>query len=376
MAINDDPRSSPDEPTRPPPRAPSQRWLGCRLTVQACIGLVSLATAIVGLLSFALWLACGPFDPWMPERVFIALGAMLLAVLLLSWLWRPPMDVGGLELQRGDSPELFGLIDRCAQHYRVRPVDRVLIGSDMNAGVVQLPDLGLWGRLRTTLVIGLPLLHSLSVAQLEAILAHEFSHLALQRRSLPAWAAQLRAWWHRVLIEIEDDGSPVARIASKLLARHADHYLIDAVRLAHLEEFEADAGAASLVGAQRLGEALIEVALKERYLREEYWDAVMNQFEVREPVQPILPFRTMGLGVSLGFRRTEAARRMPDLLEYAPGIELHPRLIERLAALQVAPCSLVEGAPSAADECLGDAAASLALRLDRAWCMALEPCCR
>ena len=353
-----------------------QRRLAVWLTLRAAFGQTVLAGLIFAVLAFGLWFAFAGNGEQFALRIVAALALVFVAGQLLSWLWQPPSEIAGVTLSREESPGLFDELDRLCRHYRLSAVDRVMIGSDINATVVQLPELGLWGRLQTTLVVGLPLLHSLSPEQLRAILAHELSHLALQRRPLAAWAAQLRAWWHRVLMAMEEDETVVGWLATRMLAWHAYDYLLDSVELAHLEEYEADGAAAEIVGAECLGEALIEVAMKERYLREEYWDAVMSQFEY--PVQdgPILPFREMGVGVALGFRRSEQAGRMGELLQAAPGLELHPCLNDRLAAIRVAPHSTVAVGPSAADRYLDETAGELACRLDRAWCMALAPCCR
>lgn len=346
------------------------------MTVQAAAGLTAFASLIVSLLAFSLWVLFVDLDQVLLVRGLLSLAAGGLAVWLLSWLWQPPGEVAGVELRRSDSPAFFRLLDRTCEAMRLAPVNTVLIGSDVNASVVQVPELGLWGRLETHLIVGLPLLHSVNATQFEAILAHELSHLSLQRGPGAAWGAQLRAWWHRVLSEIDGDRSAPARLTALLLARHADSYLVNSVRLAHFEEFEADAGAAALVGAEVLAGALIEVAHKERFLREEYWDAVMAQFEFPEAGAAILPYRAMGAGVSLGFHRDRAASDMRDIFEHAQGLELHPRLIERLAALKVGPHSVLAEEPSVADGLLCDLAAPLACRLDRAWCMALAPCCK
>ena len=361
-----------------PQRSRQHSLLGWRVTAQAVFGLTALALAISALLAIALWLVLAPADiglslPW---RILIAITAVAAAALLLHWLWLPPSEAPGVAVTRGELPALFEVLDRHCAALGIEPLDHVLIGSDMNASVVQLPELGLWGRLRTTLVVGMPLLLSVSPLQFEAILAHELSHLALQRRTAGAWAAQLRAWWHRVLLGIDDNGSVPARMAAVVLSHHASSYLFDAVRLTHLEEFEADQCAAALVGPESLAEALVEVAQKERFMREEYWDAVMTQFEYPGAGEPILPFRTMAAGLSLGYHRTEMAGNMGELFDHAQSLELHPRLIERLAALQVGPLSVVTEGPSAADRYLGAVASKLACRLDRAWCMALAPCCR
>ncbi len=359
-----------------PPRSGEQTRLNVLLTLQAAVGLASLSLLIVGSLALGLWLAFSGASDAFPLNIVAALGVVAMATYLLSWLWQPPSDVSGVLVVREDSPELFKALDRLSAAYRVAPVDRVMIGSDMNAAVVQLPELGLWGRLQTTLVIGLPMLYSLNPQQVRAILAHEMSHLAFQRRAVGAWAAQLRAWWHRVLSAIDDDPSPLGRTIAMLLAGHADAHLIRSVELSHLEEFEADMGAAGLVGADMLAASLLELAMKERYLREEYWDAVMSQFEFPDDGEGgILPFGTMGIGVSLGFQRSEQCGRMGELLELPHGLDLHPSLPERLIALRVGIHSPVRQGPSAAQLYLGDTAETLACRLDRAWCMAIAPCC-
>lgn len=358
-----------------PQRTPEQRLLLCRLTLAAGIGVFLIGGAIFGLLSFALWFAFGDAEHGRLLHVGVSLIALSGAVQLLAWWWAPPGEASGVELSREDCPELFLLLDRYARRFGTGRFDRVLLGADMNAALVQVPEFGMWGRLRNTLVIGLPLLHSLSAQQFEAILAHELSHLALQRRPGGGWAAQLRAWWHRLLMQVDEDRSVPARLLGWLLAPHAAAYLVGSVRLAHLEEFEADRSAAGEVGAQALAEALIEVALKERFLREDYWRAVMTQFDYDERIAPMLPFRSMGLGVARGFLRPEEAGHLEALLEQHEGLELHPQLCERLSALQVGPSTLLASAPSAAERYLGDALGALGARFDRAWCDAIAPCC-
>lgn len=368
------PGSGPGVPA--PVRNPAQRRLAIGLTLQALLGLGTLSGCVVGLLACALWVAFSGSGQYFILHIIAGLATLMAAGYLLTWLWQPPSEISGVLVVREDSPELFKSLDRMCAIYRVKPVDRIMIGADMNAAIVHLPELGLWGRLRTTLVIGLPLLHSLDPQQFRAIIAHELSHLAYQRRPMAAWAAQWRAWWHRVLIAVQDDETLVGWAVASLLSRHADSYLLQSVRLSHLEEFEADAGAAALVGAEAFGAALIELAMKERYLREEYWDAVMSQFEFPEVGRGILPFGTMGIGVSLGFQRSEQSGRMGELLELDPGLDLHPSLTERLDALRVAPHSPVRNGHTAAETYLGPVASGLACRLDRAWCMALSPCCK
>ena len=175
-----------------PIRSREQTWLTIGLTLQAAAGLIGLSAVIVGSLALGLWLAFSGGAGYFPLNIVLALAVLGTAAYLLTWLWQPPSEVSGVLVVREDSPQLFKVLDRLSAAYRVGPIDRVMIGADMNAAVVQLPELGLWGRLRTTLVIGLPMLYSLNPQQVRAILAHEMSHLA--PRHAPSGGPTCRKW--------------------------------------------------------------------------------------------------------------------------------------------------------------------------------------
>ena len=153
-----------------------------------------------------------------------------------------------------------------------------------------------------------------------------------------------------------------------MLERWSEPDLRDALRLARLDEFEADAVAAQVVGAGLVGEALVEVALKERFLSEDYWRKVMAQSRV-QPQPSIRPYREMGLGVMAGFRRPlPGAVDIQELFDdggFAHGF--HPTLAERLGALGVRPAVSRGERVTAADAYLAPLLPALALVFDRAW---------
>ncbi len=88
-------------------------------------------------------------------------------------------DVARVSLDRTEAPELWSTVEDLARLADTRPPDEILLGPEVNAGVAEDTRLlGLVGG-RRRMVIGVPLLHGLTVDQLRAALAHELGHYSL-----------------------------------------------------------------------------------------------------------------------------------------------------------------------------------------------------
>jgi len=164
--------------------------------------------------------------------------------------------------------------------------------------------------------------------------------------------------------------------SSDVIDSLSNRAVLDALRLAHLEEFEADDAAARVAGARLVSEALVEVALKERFLADDYWSKIMAQSAIR--LTPSMrPYREMGHGMAAGFRRPEIVSMTcaPELFDGDDAVtSMHPSLSDRLLALgaiRVAVCA--DEQRSAADTQLGvRARTELAGTLDHAWWRAIR----
>lgn len=355
--------------------AETQRSLRRRLTLRAAAGLGTLAVLLLGCAYAAYCLldrlagttATGALPLLLAFAVCAGCGLRL-----LNWLWVPTPEGGGILLPDELAPGFRRRIDRLCARLGARRVDRVLVTPELNAAVVCRPALGPIGPMRTTLMLGIPLAHSLTPQQLCAVLAHELAHLSTQRDALGAWAAHLRAWWLRSYDRIDEDCGIAARCVRAACARMAKDDLSDSIHLSRLDEFEADALAARAVGAPALAGALVEVAMKERFLHESYWTKVMDQ--ARRHRRPrIRPFREMGLGMQVGFVRHDALAGLDHLLGHgsvADRSDTHPTLAERLSALRIGRAGGMQQAPegpSAAQHYFSDLLPTLSLAFDRMW---------
>ncbi len=348
----------------------ARQLLARRLGRMAIAGLGSLV--LVAMILLALNLA-GLWFGWLAltaGAVYRAAGWVAAAALagavcaLLSYLLFVPLPrIDGVLLPRRGAGSFYQLIAKMKRRFGVSSIAGVWISGSMNAAVTQRMRWGFFGPLETHLVVGLPLAHSLSRKQLVAVLAHEFSHIALQRRGADAWLAYCRAWWLRVL----ERTCGVFPFAADFLDAVFAWFYRDMVRLTHLEEFEADAMAAELVGADVFGQTLVEVTLKERFLAEDYWPRIMAQSALH-PRPLMRPYREMGIGVAAGFIRPSAGKIMQHPWARSGGAGgLHPPLGERLHALRV-PLQMAEkNHLSAASHYWAPLLPALARTFDRAW---------
>lgn len=345
--------------------------LAASLGVRALISLVLLGLAGASFawtavrVALATWgeLATGDVASAIELAALFLLSAAA-AAYCLSWLSAPPECPVGVRLEPDSARALYRIVSRMAVRFGHVRIDAIWVGGDMNAAILQRPRWGCVGPLENHLIIGLPLAHCVSRRQFSAILAHELAHLAYQRQGFAAWSSHFRAWWFRALDRCVEDLPWTAWLVDRISARD----MRDALRLSRIEEFEADMMAARVVTPRLVGESLLEVALKERFLSENYWRTIMAQSEV-QPVPSIRPYREMGLGVMAGFRRPAPGPvDIGSLFDEGQAMDdFHPSLTSRLRALGVTPV-IASGEPvTAAVRYLSPLLPTLAWAFDRAW---------
>ena len=169
----------------------------------------------------------------------------------------PDADFGPI-LKRAEAPPLFDLLAGLARDLGIRPPEEVRLAFLPCCGVVA------WRRSRA-LLLGLPLLSVLDVAELRAILAHEFAHLA---RGDATWAARLVR-----SVEILDRGldPAVSRAWGPLRWWALGWHRLAIALLAPIaqgQEARADRTAAAISGGPAAASALVKVALVQPLFRE------------------------------------------------------------------------------------------------------------
>ena len=179
-------------------------------------------------------------------------------------------------------------------------VHRVLVSDEFNAGIVQIPRLGMFGWLRNYLVVGLPLMKALTPAEFRAVLAHEFGHLSGNHGRFSGWIYRIRQSWIQVLVRVHEQRRYAAFLFERFLNWYAPFFNAYSFVLARAQEYEADAYSVDLAGRDTAARALVRLDAKERALQEEFWPAFYRQSHdnAQPPRDPFAQMLT-GLGRSI-----------------------------------------------------------------------------
>ncbi len=124
------------------------------------------------------------------EKLWILFGIVGLFSIAICW-FQPP-QLTDREIDRTEFPELFALIDELSQQLNAPKIHHAIVNYDRNAAVAQVPHFGWQQRSRNYLLLGLPLLQSLTPEQFKATLAHELGHLANNDSSFAGYILRIR----------------------------------------------------------------------------------------------------------------------------------------------------------------------------------------
>lgn len=321
--------------------------------------LLLLVCGLLAALIACLWLA--PLLAFKPAMA-IALFLWVLGKALWIRLEPPP----GIQLQPTDAPKFFALLRRLETQLQAPTIDLVLITEELNANVSQLPRLGLFGWNRVCLRLGLPLLHSLSTSQLEAVLAHELGHLAGDRR-FRSWIYHQRQRWFQISEALEHKQSRGRWLFKPFLDRFVPYFNAYTFPLARADEYLADASAARINSAQALAEALTNLSIVYCYQQQCYWPQRYQQAD-NQPEPNFLPYQEFSQYLNRELTpETCQIWLMQVLAQTADPGDTHPTLSARCQALHVKPTLALPALDQSAAQLLGEQLDAITSQLDRQW---------
>lgn len=257
----------------------------------------------------------------------------VLAGLVLRSLWVTIPEPDGRELKYDDAPRLFDLVKEIRRTLHGPRVHHLLVSDELNAAIVQIPRLGMFGWLQNYLVVGLPLLQALSPEELRATLAHEFGHLSGKHGRFAGWVYRVRQTWIQILTTVHQQKQYAAFLFEGFLNWYAPYFSAYSFVLARAQEREADRFAVQLVGKDVFARTLVRVEEKERAMQEEFWPGFYEAAK-DQPHPPTNVFGQMLARIDQSVDRTQAAKWFTEAITVKTGYDnTHPALADRLVAL-------------------------------------------
>ncbi|WP_256242303.1 M48 family metallopeptidase [Pseudomonas sp. MRSN 12121] len=324
-----------------------------------CLLPALLLVALPGLLGVLAAVAAFPAAPF---------GLVMLKVPFSS---RNQGEEDGIALLPEDVPQLFAELERIRSELGAPGLDAVYLNNLFNASIRQ--HRVLVGRTRNVLWLGLPLLDTLSPAACAAILAHECAHIAHRHGRYASRVYFARLQWQAVSDRLERNRTLTSAPLRLFVEWYVPRFLDISLDFARQCEYQADAEAARVCGADTFGQALIGLALQHRALAEDYWPTLYAQAatEPRDNLQPLLELARHGLLKTPADAAQARIWLHAELCSTTERSDTHPALAERLAALGIdtaridLPLHWQRARPSAAQAWLGEQHHALAQHLDQ-----------
>lgn len=293
-------------------------------------------------------------------KVGLALVLVLVALVRSIWVKIPPPE--GVELARQDAPELFRQVAAIAKETGAPDADHILIVDEVNAAAAQIPRFGMVGPARNYLILGLPLMLTTTEAELLSVIAHEFGHFSGQHSRFSGRIYRLNQTCERISWLLNRQNGRGLFLVAPFVRWFQPRLHALSFALCRQNEYEADATAARLYGAETFASALLRIQLASRHLDRAFWQPLSEQAK-QDPEPPADVFASMAV----------AARRPIDPEVVDEGIaaalsrktdytDTHPSFSDRLKALGVSlaqarsfAASRDASAPTAAEALLGGA---------------------
>jgi Zn-dependent protease with chaperone function len=292
--------------------------------------------------------------------------AFFLYVIIRS-LWITVEKPQGIYIQAHDAPALFKIIDELSLKLNSPHFHHVLITDDFNAAVVQIPRLGIFGWHENYLIIGLPLMQSLSVAQLTSVLAHEFGHLSKNHAKTANWIYRQRVRWAQLYQLVEQNASRIDIIFRPFFKRFVPYFALYSFPVARANEYEADKISVELTSAETVAQTLTTVNVVGCYLSEEFWPAIFKHAE-NMPKPTISPYLGYVKQLSEFSEPLKTKLWLDQSLKLQTNLEdTHPSLMDRLLAIGQTAQLVFAQSGHTSDQLLGDQLAKITATFDQKW---------
>ena len=273
----------------------------------------------------------------------------------------------GIEISAGQAPELFTTINALRCKLGAPRVDHVLITADLNACIMQLPRLGILGWPRNYLMVGMPLMKSLTCEQFKAVLAHEFGHLAKGHGIVSHSIYRQRLRWSRLMAVLEASQSKGRFLFMPFLNWFVPYFGAFSFPLARANEYEADAISVRLTSSHAIAEALTSIEVVGGYLSDFYWPLIDAEFgEQSQPRRE--PYFEMSDAFATRLDKATSLLWLdPAIARQTTSEDTHPALSERLAAIGEQPSFSPPEPGQSADGLLGPSLEVTTKALDTKW---------
>jgi Zn-dependent protease with chaperone function len=321
------------------------------------VGIIAIFVAELALLVWGLW-SRRPILGLIAVFVTVPLIRSTMSAIRACFCRAPPPE--GLALAQSDGGALRELVEEIRRAVDAPQIDGIAIDGEFSArAAIDRPAWRL--RRRRTLVLGFPVLATLSLPELRAVIAHELAHFSTAHDGFAAWVYRTRTGWLALRTTLDQRRATPIYIYW-LLGWYVPRLNAAAAAVSRRHELVADRVAAKVAGRRAAADALVVFESGARFANETHWPTIAISYETA--AEPPRPYSRM-----LTWNARQVSTELLDSIvahDTEPG-DTHPSFRERLALFDE-PVRIPPPIQSpAGHELLGPVFDTLARRLDEGW---------
>lgn len=194
---------------------------------------------------------------------------------LVTWRmsrFRPALPAG-VVLGPEQAPDLHGLVEDTIEQCAGPLIDRIVLTGAYQLDIVRTPRTAVPLGSTRSLVVGLPLMQSLSSQQFGCLLARRLGQFSKRTNPLLNWLFELRDVWP--LYHARDQRADPGLLPLQwLFSVYAPLYTMVSTPAARLDELQADSYAMELYSDEEVLQAITTDTVHRLFLREKYWPVI------------------------------------------------------------------------------------------------------
>lgn len=296
--------------------------------------------------------------------------AILMFGLFIGWqIFRlnfPP--ISGLRLSKDLAPGLYASIAKVKNYAPQLSIRNVVLTDQYELRIEETPRLGYPFWTSNTLVIGMPMLQTLSEQQFRGEMMRRFSQYASGRFRPGHWLFRTRLLWRRYL-EALCARKRLGEIPIRwFFAIYAPLFEILTLPASRMDELAADTAVLEWLNDRDYFDAVKSSAIAEIFLNAHYWRKV-HQAALKNPTSVLNPFEKLehisGHLKSKDFRGKCLQGAFASEQDFSKPVPVLSVRMEHAGQSQLRDAPIVE--TTAAEACLGDARKNYVSIIDKLW---------
>lgn len=192
-------------------------------------------------------------------------------------------NIPGLKIKRNSDGRLMQLLDDIQVEYTQPKIRQIIITQEFELKLIKIPHFGLPILADNILVIGLPLLLTLSPKQFKCLLTREIIQYSTRRNLIVNWLNHLGESWSRYRIVLQQRSCIGHQVLYGIFVVYSPLYDAFTLQARITDELTADRNALDLINSDELLSAFQAKLIAKIYVEKYFWPDYVNGNGVSGP---------------------------------------------------------------------------------------------